>query len=137
MSNILVLLNAICMSRLVNIIKGSVESTFAIHILTILAFNKYMDCTLIISFNLKVQIAYKSKIGACTLFHTYPRIRSIFNFINTFLFFVVSNEPNPIILIISISSWDFPIRSWSVSFFPAPLGIWIMIDYIILVSGIK
>ena len=45
-------------------------------------------------------------------------------YFNTFLFFVVSKEPNPITLIISISSCDFPMRSWSVSFFPAPLGIY-------------
>ena len=66
MSNILVLFNAICLSRSVNIIKGSVESSFAIHILTILAFNKYMDCTLIISFNLKVQISFKVMIYRIT-----------------------------------------------------------------------
>ena len=42
----------------------------------------------------------------------------------TFLFLVVSNDPNPITRIISISSSDFPIRSWSVNFLPDPEGIY-------------
>ena len=63
-------MNAICLFPLVNIIKGSVESTFAIHILTILAFNKYMDCTLIISFNLKIKILYK----VIMIYRIYPSV---------------------------------------------------------------
>ena len=109
-----------------NIIEGSIETSFSIHVLAIFPLYQNMDSSCVIPIDLKkitnlawILIAF---FGFALIILLWYIIYCKYLF--TFLFLVVSNDPNPITRIISISCSDFPIRSWSVNFLPDPEGIY-------------